>query len=46
MRDGKGMSEAEIERRLGLRRGVVGQLGGRGVVSEAGLGAGKDARPL
>ncbi|KAL8841130.1 MAG: hypothetical protein Q9205_004491 [Flavoplaca limonia] len=46
MRDGKGMGEAEIERRLGLRRGVVGQLGGRGVVSEAGLGAGKDAGPL
>ncbi|KAL8900936.1 MAG: hypothetical protein Q9192_000818 [Flavoplaca navasiana] len=46
LRDGKGMGEAEIERRLGLRRGVVGQLGGRGVVSEAGLGVGKDAGPL
>lgn len=46
MRDGRGMGEGEIEERLGLRRGVVKRLGGRGVVSEAGLGAEKDARPL
>lgn len=42
MRDGKGMAEGEIEGRLGLRRGVVGRLGQRGVVGEAGLGAEKE----
>ncbi|KAL8995186.1 MAG: hypothetical protein Q9169_005045, partial [Polycauliona sp. 2 TL-2023] len=38
MRDKRGMGAGEIEGRLGLRRGVVGRLGGRGVISEAGLG--------
>lgn len=42
MRDGRGMREGEIEGLLGLRRGVVGRLGQRGVVGEAGLGAEKD----
>ncbi|KAL8767309.1 MAG: hypothetical protein Q9209_006147 [Squamulea sp. 1 TL-2023] len=46
MRDGKGMSEREIEERLGLRRGVVEKLGRRGVVSEAGLGGERDGRAL
>jgi len=36
LRDEKGLEGEEIERRLGLRRGVVGQLGGRGVVGVAG----------
>lgn len=39
MRDGRGLGAGEIEGRLGLRRGVVGKLGARGVVGEAGLGA-------
>lgn len=32
----KGVSGDEIERKLGLRKGVVGRLGGRGVVGVAG----------
>ena len=32
----KSVSEDEIERKLGLRKGVVGRLGGRGVVGVAG----------
>ncbi|KAL8807875.1 MAG: hypothetical protein Q9223_001926 [Gallowayella weberi] len=50
LRDGRGMPEAEIEERLGLRKGVVGRLGAKGVLSEAGLGEEKeeekDAGPL
>ncbi|KAL8730860.1 MAG: hypothetical protein Q9166_003787 [cf. Caloplaca sp. 2 TL-2023] len=46
LRDGRGMSDAEIEERLGLRKGVVRMLGGKGVVSEAGLGGERDAGPL
>ncbi|KAL8857936.1 MAG: hypothetical protein Q9178_005555 [Gyalolechia marmorata] len=46
MRDAKGMSEGEIEKRLGLKRGVVGRLGGQGVVSEAGLGGARDTGSL
>ena len=42
MRDGRGLGAGEIEGRLGLRRGVVGRLGARGVVGEAGLGAEKE----
>lgn len=39
LRDEKGVSPAEIERSLGLREGVVGRLGRRGVVgaSEGGM---------
>ncbi|KAH7412459.1 hypothetical protein BKA64DRAFT_329252 [Cadophora sp. MPI-SDFR-AT-0126] len=33
LRDEKGVEAGEIERRLGLKRGVVGRLGRRGVVS-------------
>lgn len=38
LRDERGVSPGEIEKQLGLRRGVVGRLGRRGVVttSEAG----------
>lgn len=36
MRDEEGRSDGEIERSLGLEKGVVGRLG-RGVVSGAGL---------
>lgn len=32
----KGVEGSEIERRLGLRGGVVGALGGRGIVGVAG----------
>ncbi|KAH0537497.1 hypothetical protein FGG08_005715 [Glutinoglossum americanum] len=32
LRDGEGVADGEVERRLGLRRGVVGKLGRRGVV--------------
>lgn len=32
LRDQRGKGEGEIERMLGLERGVVGRLGGRGVV--------------
>lgn len=38
MRDERKVSEGEIERRLGLQRGLVERLGGREVVREAGLG--------
>lgn len=41
MRDHKGVGVAEIERGLGLKRGVVERLGGEGVV---GLVAGDDGR--
>ncbi|KAI9815975.1 MAG: hypothetical protein M1827_001967 [Pycnora praestabilis] len=37
LRDEKGMEEGEIERKLGLRRGVVGRLGERGVVGDTSL---------
>lgn len=46
MRDDRGMSEGKIEETMGLRKGVVGKLGGKGVVSEAGLNAERDAGPL
>ncbi|OQO03737.1 hypothetical protein B0A48_10402 [Cryoendolithus antarcticus] len=42
MRDGQGKSGAEIEKKMGLKAGVVGRLGKRGVVSvvtEVGRGA-------
>ncbi|KAL8951449.1 MAG: hypothetical protein Q9222_002574 [Ikaeria aurantiellina] len=45
MRDGKGMSESEIEERLGLKKGLVGKLGAKGVVKEAGLGSERDTGP-
>ena len=32
LRDEKGLGEGEIERRLGLRKGVVGRLGRKGLV--------------
>jgi hypothetical protein len=35
MRDRQGLAEGDIERLLQLKKGVVGRLGGRGVVSEA-----------
>lgn len=35
MRDLKGLGEGEIERTLGLREGMVGRLGRRGVVEVA-----------
>ncbi|KAL8827835.1 MAG: hypothetical protein Q9170_006854 [Blastenia crenularia] len=38
MRDEKRISEEEIERRLGLQKGLVERLGGREVVREAGMG--------
>lgn len=44
MRDEKRIPEAEIEKRLGLSTGMVGRLGKRGVVSEAGLGRGEIER--
>jgi hypothetical protein len=39
LRDEKGLEEGEIERKFGLRKGVVGRLGKRGVVraSEGGM---------
>ncbi len=37
LRDEKGLEEAEIERRLGLKKGVVERLGPRGVVGDASL---------
>ncbi|PYI04039.1 hypothetical protein BO78DRAFT_373732 [Aspergillus sclerotiicarbonarius CBS 121057] len=36
MRDRQGLGEAEIERMLRLKGGVVGRLGGRGVVGDIG----------
>ncbi len=36
MRDELGTPEEEIERKLGLKNGVVRKLGGKGVVSGAG----------
>jgi hypothetical protein len=36
MRDRQGLSETEIERLLRLKKGVVGRLGRRGLVGEAG----------
>ncbi|KAL9583066.1 MAG: hypothetical protein Q9212_002925 [Teloschistes hypoglaucus] len=44
MRDEKRIPEAEIEKRLGLSKGMVGRLGKRGVVGEAGLGKGEIER--
>ena len=38
LRDERGVEDAEIERRLGLKEGVVKRLGGRGVVGEVGGG--------
>lgn len=34
----RGVAGEEIEREIGLRRGLVGRLGPRGVVSPAGVG--------
>ncbi|KAL8714576.1 MAG: hypothetical protein Q9220_001524 [cf. Caloplaca sp. 1 TL-2023] len=45
LRDGKGMSEGEIEKRLGLQKGLVAKLGAKGVVMEAGLGSERDTSP-
>ena len=36
LRDEVGMGGEQIEKRLGLKRGVVGRLGGRGVVGIGG----------
>ena len=36
LRDEKGMGEDEIERTLGLKKGLVGRLGRRGVVESVG----------
>lgn len=36
MRDRQGLAPGDIERLLRLKKGVVGRLGERGVVSEAG----------
>jgi hypothetical protein len=36
LRDEKGLGEGEIEERLGLRKGVVGRLGGKGLVEASG----------
>ena len=36
LRDEKGLEGAEIERKLGLKRGIVGLLGRRGVVGVGG----------
>jgi hypothetical protein len=33
MRDAQGKTPAQIERRLGLKEGVVARLGGKGVIS-------------
>ena len=38
MRDEKMMGDEEIERRLGLMKGLVQRLGAKGVVNEAELG--------
>ncbi|KAA6407461.1 MAG: hypothetical protein FRX48_08704 [Lasallia pustulata] len=38
LRDEKGVEGGEIERRLGLRRGVVGKLGAKGVVGDTSMG--------
>ena len=38
LRDEKGMGGAEIEKQLGLARGVVGRLGPSGVVGDARTG--------
>ena len=38
LRDDRGVDEAEIERRLGLKEGVVKRLGGKGVVGDVGGG--------
>ncbi|KAL9117091.1 MAG: hypothetical protein Q9187_006376 [Circinaria calcarea] len=40
LRDERGVDEAEIERRLGLKEGVVKRLGGKGVVGDVGGGGG------
>ncbi|MCJ1351527.1 MAG: hypothetical protein MMC33_001511 [Icmadophila ericetorum] len=40
LRDERGMGEEEIERRLGLKLGVVQKLGRKGVVGDVGGGAG------
>lgn len=48
LRDERGVSDMEIERVMGLREGVVGGLGGRGVVGvcggEEGEGSGGGGR--
>ena len=36
MRDNNGMSNAQIEQELGLKKGIAGQLGKRGVVEDIG----------
>lgn len=46
LRDERKISEAEIERRLGLQKGFVERLGGRKVVREAGLGEVRGAGEL
>ena len=38
LRDDRGVGEEEIERRLGLRKGVVGRLGPKGVVGDIVMG--------
>jgi len=38
MRDDKGMSEGDIEKRLGLAGGVVRALGRQGIVSDVRVG--------
>jgi hypothetical protein len=35
LRDEAGVADVEIEKRLGLKRGVVGRLGRKGVVGRA-----------
>ena len=40
LRDEKGMEAGEIERRLGLRKGVVERLGAKGVVGDVGAQGG------
>ena len=37
LRDEKGLAEGEIEKRLGLRKGVVGRLGPKGVVGDTAM---------
>ena len=40
MRDEKKMSDADIEKKLGLASGLVGKLGPKGVVGEVAMGLG------
>ena len=37
LRDEKGLAEGEIEKRLGLMKGVVGRLGPKGVVGDTAM---------